>query len=75
MASRELLAGFDHRVTEPAGGGPAERAGVDVAQAAVGHEKHEGTRTVSTGKLSASGSVENLPPQLESGVSQLCACV
>jgi len=27
MASRELLAGFDHRVTEPAGGGPAERAG------------------------------------------------
>ena len=27
MASRKLLTTFDHRVTEPAGGGPAEPAG------------------------------------------------
>jgi hypothetical protein len=28
MASRKLLTGFDHRKTEPAGGGPAELAGI-----------------------------------------------
>ncbi len=28
MASRELLIACNHRMTDPAGGGPAERAGV-----------------------------------------------